>query len=142
MAGIPEGSRVSPVGPDPEEVWKALDQFETIAKASERKALVGGPLVTDVVLTYAVWSTTAGAVQAAGYAGSLDPGGTCELLLTKAGAQPVSAVAQAVPDAKSATCSGLEIARADIPAGVWTARINYYSSVSNGTSNTMEVRVP
>lgn len=100
------------------------------------------PTATDVVLSYAGWEDAVRAVEAAGYVSPVvEDGGTCTLELTSDGRTTSTTVA-AVADATTTVCPGLSVPGDDLAPGTWTARLEYSSPTTEGTSEPLDVEVP
>lgn len=96
---------------------------------------------TDVELSYLAWNPESRAVEASGYAAVYEDGGTCRLVLTKAGTS-VSAESAALPDVQTTSCGGLSVPGNDVSSGTWLAVLEYTSPTSAGSSAPREVIVP
>ncbi len=95
----------------------------------------------DVALSYLAWNPESRAVEASGYAAVYEDGGTCRLVLTKAGTS-ASAESAALPDVQTTSCGGLEVPGSDLSGGTWLAVLEYTSPTSAGSSAPREVVVP
>lgn len=99
------------------------------------------PSTTDVVLSFAAWDESTGAVEASGYVSPVvENGGTCTLELEFDG-RSVSASAPAEADATTTTCGSLRVASEELAPGRWTAVLRYDSATTAGTSEPVTVEV-
>jgi hypothetical protein len=99
------------------------------------------PSTTDVVLSFAAWDESTGAVEASGYVSPvIENGGTCTLELEFEG-RSVSASAPAEADATTTTCGSLRVASEELAPGRWTAVLRYDSATTAGTSEPVTVEV-
>ena len=94
-----------------------------------------------VLITYADWNSSASVVEAAGYAGVVESGGTCTLTLSGSGGTATTTV-PAEADASTTVCGGLQVPRSQLAAGTWQAVLSYASATSTGSSDPVEVTVP
>jgi hypothetical protein len=126
------GVPVDPSTPDPTDV--ATDAPVTVTPNDD------GSL--PVVLTFADWNATSGAVEVDGYlAGIVEDGGTCTLTLTQ-GATTATAEVPGTADATTTSCGGASLPRAQLAPGTWTAVLSYRSGSTTGSSAPAEVTVP
>lgn len=111
----------------------------TATTPPEPPASGGDPV--EVSLSYAGWVPASGAVEAGGFAATLEGTGTCTLSLVR-GDRTVTAQIEALPDASTMNCGGLSVPGGSLSPGTWTARLGYASATRSGTSTTLEVQVP
>ncbi|NEK96633.1 hypothetical protein GCU67_21040 [Modestobacter muralis] len=117
---------VDPVGEEPDEV---------LATDPPR------PATTDVVLTYSYWDPATASVLASGYVSPvIEDGGTCTLVLTRAG-RSVTARAAAEADASTTSCPELQVPGDQVAAGEWSAVLRYASATTTGESPQATVEV-
>jgi hypothetical protein len=108
--------------------------------ATDAARPTGGSHV-DVVLSFAGFDGSSGAVQANGFAaGVIENGGTCTLTLTR-GADEVTATSAAEADASTTNC-GLLQTSSGLTSGTWKAVLSYSSAKAQGQSGSTEVTVP
>jgi hypothetical protein len=99
------------------------------------------PTATDVVLSFAAWNESTGAVEASGYVSPVvENGGTCTLDLELDG-RTVSVSAAAEADATTTTCGSLRAEPEQLAPGTWTAVLRYESATTAGTSEPLTVQV-
>jgi hypothetical protein len=97
----------------------------------------------DVVVSFAAFQPGSGAVEASGSVpGLVEDGGRCVLVLSRAGRADVSVEGEAFPDAQSTSCDLLSVPVDRLSPGTWTARLDYRSDTSSGSSADVEVVVP
>lgn len=95
----------------------------------------------EVTLTYVSWDGTSG-VTAGGYVGqTVEQGGTCSLTLSR-GSTKVTVTHPAIPDATTTSCGSLSVPAAKVSSGTWSSVLEYSSSTSRGTSQTVSLKVP
>ena len=96
-----------------------------------------------VHITYKGWEDATGSVEVGAYVeGLVEDGGTCTLILTQGGTE-VTASASGLADASTTSCgAGLSVPGAELTPGTWTAVVDYESSTSSGSSDSVEVEVP
>ncbi|GAB3311776.1 hypothetical protein GCM10027451_23980 [Geodermatophilus aquaeductus] len=97
----------------------------------------------EVVVSFASVEPGSGAVEASGYVpGLVEDGGRCTLVLSRAGRSDVSVEGEAFADAQSTSCALLSVPADRLAPGTWTARLDYRSDSSSGSSPDVEVVVP
>ncbi|SDC06005.1 hypothetical protein SAMN05660690_0385 [Geodermatophilus telluris] len=97
----------------------------------------------DVVVSYAGVEPGSSAVEVAGFvAGVVEDGGRCTLELSRSGAGDVTVEGDAVADAQTTSCGLLSVPLERLSPGTWTARLDYRSAASSGSSADVQVVVP
>jgi hypothetical protein len=97
----------------------------------------------DVVVSFAAVEPGNGAVEASGYVpGLVEDGGRCVLVLSRTGRADVSVEGEAFADAQSTSCALLSVPVGRLSSGTWTARLDYRSAGSSGSSPDVDVVVP
>lgn len=132
-------------GPPTEEEKKAGDETKN---TDQSKPLTANPSpntpakqpVTPVIVNIGQEDDTKNVTARGLIPGIFESGGICTLILTKAG-QSVSGSNPAVVDAQSITCGQLEVDRAKLSSGTWSAVISYTSGTYEGKSNETKVEV-
>ena len=99
------------------------------------------PTAVDVVATYAFWNDATPALEAAGYANTVEAAGTCTMTATQGGTSATVSIA-ASPDASTMACGGLSLGRDQLSAGAWQVVISYASSAFAGASAPVTVEIP
>ncbi|WP_448615672.1 hypothetical protein [Modestobacter sp. URMC 112] len=101
----------------------------------------GGPRSVAVTTTYAGVLAGGSSVEAGGYVGVVEQGGTCTLTLTRDDTVR-TASAEGTPDATTTACGGLAVPLSDLASGTWEAVLGYESDRSSGEAPAVEVEVP
>ncbi len=97
----------------------------------------------DVVVSFAAVGPGGDAVEASGSVpGLVEDGGRCVLVLRRDGRDDVTAEGAASADAQSTSCGLLAVPLDRLAPGAWTARLDYRSDESSGSSDDVEVVVP
>lgn len=97
----------------------------------------------DVVVSSAAVEPGGGAVEVSGFVpGVVEDGGRCVLVLSRAGTDVVSVAGEAFADAQSTSCALLSVPVDRLAPGEWTARLDYRSDASAGSSSPQTVDVP
>lgn len=97
----------------------------------------------DVVVSYAGVEPGGTAVEVAGFVtGLVEAGGRCSLVLNRSGHDERHVDGEAVPDAQSTSCALLSVPVDRLAPGTWTARLEYRSGTSSGSSDEVPVVIP
>ncbi len=97
----------------------------------------------DVVVSFVALEPGGRAVEASGsLPGLIEDGGRCVLVLSREGRDDVSAEVPASADAQSTSCGLLSVPVDRLSPGTWTARLDYRSAGSSGSSADVTVDVP
>ncbi len=117
--------------------------------AGPTDAVTDAPVEVDpasrhsVVLSFATVGPDGSAVEASGSVpGLIEDGGRCVLVLSLPGRADVTAEGEAFADAQSTSCGLLTVPLDRLSAGTWTARLDYRSDASSGSSDGVGVVVP
>lgn len=102
---------------------------------------VPAPTAIDVVATYAFWNDATSALEAAGYANTVESAGTCTMTATQGGTSATVSIA-ASPDASTMACGGLSLGRDQLGSGTWQVVISYASSAFAGAAAPVTVEIP
>ncbi|MGR7023808.1 hypothetical protein [Geodermatophilus sp. URMC 62] len=123
----------------------AGDTAEPTDVATDPPLTTGGPRSDDleVVVSYAGVAPDGGSVEVAGFVpGVVEDGGRCKLVLARSRKDDVSVDGEAFADAQSTSCALLSVPVGRLAPGDWTARLEYRSGRSSGTSSPMTIAVP
>ena len=100
------------------------------------------PADVDVVITYSGFEPGTDAVEVGGFAAVVEDDGECVLTLSRSGRDDVQVEAAATPDVRTTACGSLSVPADRLAPGEWTARLEYRSSTSSGTSPSQTVEIP
>jgi hypothetical protein len=121
------------------------DDAEPTAVATDPPVDTSGSGSSDleVVVSYAAVEPGGGAVEVSGFVpGVVEDGGRCVLVLGRTGRDDVIVEGQAFADAQSTSCALLSVPVDRLAPGAWTARLDYRSDTSAGSSAPQTVDVP
>lgn len=119
------------------------DRPEPTDVATDPPAAVDPGSGLDVVLSFATVDPGGTAVEASGSVpGLVEDGGRCVLVLGRAGRDDVSVEGDAFADAQATSCPLLSVPVDRLSPGTWTARLDYRSDTSSGSSPDVDVVVP
>ena len=97
----------------------------------------------DVVFSYLEVDPGGTAVEAAGQVSLIvDGGGTCTLVLSRSGEDDVRVEGEASVEPSSTACSLLSVPVDGLASGPWTARLEFRSATSSGSSPSQTVVIP
>jgi len=97
----------------------------------------------EVFVSLAAVEPGTGAVEVSGFVpGLAEDGGRCVLVLSRAGRDDVTVEGEAFADAQSTSCALLSVPVDRLTSGSWTARLDYRSDSSSGSSADVTVDVP
>lgn len=99
------------------------------------------PTAVDVVTSYAFWNEATSALEAAGYANTVESAGVCTITATQGGTTASTSVA-ASQDASTMACGGLALGRDQVGSGTWQIVTSYASSAFAGTAAPVTVEIP
>jgi hypothetical protein len=121
----------------------STDRPEPTDVATDPPAAVDPGSGLDVVVSSAGVDPGGGALEVSGFVpGLVEDGGRCVLVLSRAGEDDVSVEQEALGDAQSTSCGLLSVPVDRLSPGTWTARLDYRSDDSSGSSDDVEVVVP
>lgn len=131
-------------GQDPVEDTGGTDSEPTdVATDPPADGSGSGSSDLDVVVSYAAVEPGGGAVEVSGFVpGVVEDGGRCVLVLSRAGTDDVSVESEAFADAQSTSCALVSVPVERLAPGEWTARLDYRSDASAGSSSPQTVDVP
>lgn len=133
VASTPAAPTSAAAAPSPTAVPEPT-QEPSAAPADERGTV-------DVQLAFAEWNTATRALEASGYAQTYESDGTCTLTAAS-GTRSASVTQGALADVSTTTCGMLAIPADRLGPGSWQVRVDYASSTSTGSSQTLTVEVP
>ncbi len=135
-------SGADPAGQDPVEDAGTTDS-EPPAVATDPPVETAPGSDLEVVISFAAVEPGSDAVEASGFVpGLVEDGGRCVLVLGRAGQDDVSVEGEALADAGSTSCALLSVPLDRLVPGEWTARLDYRSDTSAGSSSPQPVDVP
>ncbi|TFV53596.1 hypothetical protein [Blastococcus sp. TF02A-35] len=136
-AGTTSPSAGAPVAADPG------DDAEPTDVAGDAPVEAGPGADQEVVVSHAAVGPAGDAVEVSGFVpGLVEDGGRCVLVLGRTGHTDVTVEDEAFAEAQSTACALLSVPVDRLAPGVWTARLDYRSDVSSGSSEDVEVVVP
>lgn len=119
------------------EAFKKAQQAVTVVKPEPGE---DGKISVKPVISY-VGQYDASVESSAYIPGVFENGGTCKLVLENSSSATVIKTGNAVADAQNTRCELFTFAAKELNPGTWSARIDYESSASRGSSTKMEFKV-
>lgn len=137
----------SPTTADPVPAPPATEPPATAAPAPADPAdpgvpPVGAPASAVVVVTFAGWNGSTGAVEVGAYADVVTSGATCTLRLQGPGGRTAEATSTGSADAATTVCGLLTVPRSALVSGTWSGDVEFASPEHSGRAPVAPMEVP